>query len=247
MIRRSQVRYSETPPDAAWKIRLAVLALMTLTQSACLLPIPLAIYPEIKPGSATTIEVCDQFGKPIKTEGLLIIYRDYLVGGITGAPSNSIIHIRNGKATIPIELAISSTGCIVGITPSLYGLIPFGFPITDSHTGKPTVIVLVPGSNAVVRYWLETEEHNPMRIRLVTNPATQADSWREILASLRGRYDKPGPGKQLDLRFDHYHYWKARNFIEAELDRLGAEPGVAESASAKTEPSSAPARNSTRP
>lgn len=93
-------------------------------------------------------------------------------------------------------------------------------PITDRHAGTPTAVILVPGSNAVVRYWLETEERNPMRIQLVTNPATQADSWREVLASLRGRYDKPRPGMQLDLRFDHYHYWKARNFIEAELARL---------------------------
>jgi hypothetical protein len=243
MIRRSQVRYSDTSPNSAWKIRLAVLALMTLTQSACLLPIPLAIYPEIKPGSAATIEVCDQFGKPNKTEGLLIIYRDYLVGGITGAPSNSIIHIRNGKATIPIELAISSTGCIVGITPSLYGLIPFGFPITDSHTGKPTVIVLVPGSNAVVRYWLETEEHNPMRVHLSSDPAKQAESWQTVHLSLRRRFEHSKPDTKLDLRFDHYHYWKARNFIEAELARLRAESGAAESAIPTTQPTGAPARD----
>ena len=216
---------------------------MSLTQSACLLPIPLAIYPEIRPGSATTVEVCDEYDKPITTTGLLIINRDYRVDKIPGAPSNSIAHIRNGKAAISAEMAISSTWSIVGIMPSILGLIPFAMPITDSHAGTSTAIVLVPGSNAVVRYWLETEEHNPMRIRLTRNPATQAESWQEILASLRGRYDKPKPGKQLDLRFDHYHYWKARNFIEAELARLRAEPGTADSATPTTRPTGVAVRN----
>ncbi len=269
MNRISRVRDCKAPYDATWRNRaglrpilwlrlrsigiargaipIALIGLLTLTQSACLLPAPLAIFPQIKPGSGATVEICDQSGKPVHTEGLLIINRDYRIDKIPGAPSNAIAPIRDGKATIPMELAISSTWGAVGVMPSVLGLVPFAWPITDHYAGTPTVIILVPGSNAVVRYWLETEERNPMRIRLVTNPATQADSWREILASLRGRYDKPSPGKQLDLRFDHYHYWKARNFIEAELARLGADPGVAESASAKTEPSSAPARNSTRP
>jgi hypothetical protein len=224
-------------------VRLMILAAIVSTQSACLLPIPLAIYPEVKPGSGTTVEILDEYGKRITTEGLLIINRDYRVDKIPGAPSNSIVHIRNGKATIPAEFAISSTWSIVGIMPSILGLVPFAMPITDSHAGTPTAIVLVPGSNAVVRYWLETEEHNPVRIRLTRNSATQAESWREILASLRGRYDKPKPGRQLDLRFDHHHYWKARNFIEVELARLRAESGAAESTTPATQPTGAPARD----
>lgn len=247
MNRISRVRDCKAPLDAAWKTRLAVLTLMTFTQPACLLPIPLAVYPEIKPGSATTLEVCDQFGKLITTEGMLIINRDYRIGKIPGAPSNAIVHIRDGKATIPAEFAISSTWSIVGIMPTLFGLMPFAMPITDSHAGTPTVIVLVPGSDAVVRYWLETEEHNPMRVHLSSDPANHAESWQTVHRGLRRRFEHSKPETKLDLRFDHYHYWKARNFIEAELARLGAEPGVAESASAKSQATGATARNSTQP
>lgn len=220
-----------------------MLATIALTQSACLLPVPLAIYPEIKPGSGAIVETLDEHGHPITTEGLLIINRDYRVDKIPGAPSNSVLHIRDGKATIPAELAISSTWSIVGVIPNVMGLLPFVLPITDHHAGTPTAIVLVPGSNAVVRYWLETEEHNPMRIRLTRNPATQAESWREILASLRGRFDKPKPGKQLDLRFEHYHYWKIRHFIEAELARVHDEPASARPKITTIKPAGSPDQN----
>lgn len=233
MNRISQVRDCKAPHDAAWIIHLAVLALITFTQPACLLPIPLAIYPEIEPGSGSIIEIYDRSGRPIRTNGLLIIHRKYSLVGLEGAPSNTLIPIRRGKAMVPVEVAIGSIGFLVGVHPcnSPFLWVPFALPVLESGAGTPTAIILVPGFNVEVRSWGTPEDNKPSRIVLFTKPAKQSMSWNKVYHSLRRRFEKQKPQSIWDLRFDHYHYWKARNFIEAELRRMNTLPDETNAAS----------------
>jgi hypothetical protein len=223
MNRMSLVRDCKALHDAAWKTRLAVLALITFTQPACLFPIPLAIYPEIEPGSGVTIELCDHAGNPLSADGLMIIHRRFDVGPIQGAPSNSVVEIRDGKSKVPVEVTIGTAWMYVGINPS-YAAFPTIGVNSGAITGVswPTAIILVPGYNAeyCFDFTLRKERRESIRARLLTLPATQAAGWQKILDSLRRRLEKRKYHTSYDLRFDHYHYWKARNFIEAELRRM---------------------------
>lgn len=234
MIRRRQVRNCETPPRAASNIRLAVLALITFTQPACLLPVPLAVYPEIEPGSGSTMEIYDPLGNPITSDGLIIINRNYdLYWPLKGAPSNSLIQIEEGKAVVPVEVAISLAGMSVGATPvfSIFFWIPLAMPFSDSGVGSPNAIILVPGYDVEVRQWLDINVETPSKIYLRSQPERHAASWQKIRDCLRKRFENGNPNPRFDLRFDHYHYWKARNFIEAELRRMNTMPDETNAAS----------------
>ena len=93
-------------------LRVAMIGILTLNCTGCVIPLPLAIYPKKCVASGETIAFHDQDGKLIEKDGLLLIQRLYHYGfgcdSWLDKTSDDVVKIERGKARVPPQTVIAA-------------------------------------------------------------------------------------------------------------------------------------------
>jgi len=91
-------------------LRVAMIGALTLSCTACVIPLPLAIYPTKCAASGNILAFHDETGKLIEKDGLLLIQRSYSYGwpDCLNKTFDSLVEIERGKARIPTQTKVVS-------------------------------------------------------------------------------------------------------------------------------------------
>lgn len=218
-----------------------IVAFVGFGSGGCLIPVPLAVFPAACQASGLKVEFRDSEGNRIEEDGLLIVHREYYGTALPcDRDVDCLVQIEDGCATIPDQLKLASLWWRPGFPYLLFGLpvVHPGdslkiIPLLSGYSARHEVYgVLAEGSPEET--CIALPNHNDFEngtIRLLVTERGEAEaSWaleyyRFVCERLWCKHERAEPKKTHCDKFflADADYAQVKQFLVAELERLGAE------------------------